>query len=217
MLLSIRDATPKQPSLSRNEWIEAAFATLRDRGEDAVQITKLAKQLGVTRGSFYWHFNSRAELMAALLTEWQHRNTGVMINALAKATGLGEGILELFAVWIDHELFDPVLDMAVRDWARKNSTISRKLAAEDEARVEAIAAFFRRHDYEPTEAFIRARIIYFTQISYYGLVADEPIEQRRSYLHAYFLAFTGRHLTPEIEQAYARRLELAAKAIKAEP
>ncbi len=186
--------TARQPRLTSDDWVEAALDALVTDGIDAVQITVLARKLGVTRGSFYWHFDSREALLDALLAEWQARNTGVMVEAIADTKTLDDGILALFAVWTDHTRFDPRLDQAIRDWGRYADALRDAVQTEDDARVAAIAAFFQRFDYDPTEAFIRARVIYFTQLSYYALNVQEPMADRISYLAAYFRAFTGREI-----------------------
>ncbi|MEO3417363.1 TetR/AcrR family transcriptional regulator [Roseovarius sp. CAU 1744] len=198
MTLQSSTRTPdRQPRLTGDDWIEAALELLVSDGVDAVQITVLARNLGVTRGSFYWHFDSREALLDALLAEWRARNTGVMVEAIAETRTLDDGILALFAVWTDHTRFDPQLDQAIRDWARYADDLRKTVQAEDDARVAAISDFFKRHGYAPTEAFIRARVIYFTQLSYYALNVQEPMADRISYLAAYFLSFTGREIDAE--------------------
>ena len=171
--------------------MSAALKLLFEDGIDGVQITTLAKRLEVTRGSFYWHFETREDLFNALLDEWRARNTGVMLSALDGADTLNNGIINLFEVWVDHTRFDPVLDQAVRDWGRRDDAVRESVTREDRARVEAIAGLFTKHGYEHPESFIRARVIYFTQISYYALGIAEPMADRKSYLDAYFQAFTG--------------------------
>lgn len=204
--------TDRQPRLSADNWIEAALDLLVEDGIDAVQITVLARKLGVTRGSFYWHFDSREALLDALLAEWQARNTGVMVEAIADTRTLDDGILALFAVWTDHTRFAPKLDQAIRDWSRYADTLRETVQAEDDSRVAAIAEFFQRFDYDPTEAFIRARVIYFTQLSYYALNVQEPMADRISYLAAYFRAFTGREIdTHAAARQSAKFLEEDAK------
>ncbi|MFB9148773.1 TetR/AcrR family transcriptional regulator [Roseovarius ramblicola] len=205
MALISSKVTPDRPArLTGDDWIECALAVLVESGIEAVQITALARRLDVTRGSFYWHFESREALLDALLTEWRARNTGVMVEALEGTTTLDDGILALFSVWVDHRRFDPRLDQAVRDWARHSEQLRGVVKAEDAARVRAISAFYKRHEFDPKEAFIRARVIYFTQISYYALhlEEDEAIPERMSYLEAYFRSFTGRDIDPAIAAAY---------------
>lgn len=195
----------RQARLTAGDWVDAALETLTREGIEAVQITVLARKLGVTRGSFYWHFDSRESLLDALLEEWRARNTGVMVEAIANTNTLDDGILALFSVWTVHTRFDPKLDQAIRDWARYADAVRDILQTEDDARVDAISDFFKRHGYDPIEAFIRARVIYFTQLSYYALNVQEPMADRMSYLAAYFRSFTGRDIDPETA---ARQIEL---------
>ena len=205
-LLSTKDDARAQPRLGPDDWIEAALAVLVKEGIEAVQITSLARCLDVTRGSFYWHFNSREDLLEALLREWRARNSDVMLEALSSASNLTDGILELFAVWVDHSRFDPRLDQAIRDWARRTDEVRKLVALEDDKRVTSIAQFFTTHGYGDPEAFIRARILYFTQLSYYALNVEEPLTKRMSYLSAYFRCFTGQDIDPVAKAAFHRRL-----------
>jgi len=206
ILLSTKDKPERTAQLGPDDWIGAALSVLIEHGIEAVQITALARKLNVTRGSFYWHFEGRRDLLKALLAEWRARNSGVMLDALAQSDSLETGILDLFSVWVDHTRFDPKLDQAVRDWARRDGALSEALREEDDARVAAIAAFFERFWYAPTEAFVRARVIYFTQLSFYALGIDEPMQSRVGYLDAYFLCFTGRKVDASVSETYRRML-----------
>jgi len=194
--------------LTAEDWIDCALTALVQSGVEGVQITELARRLDVTRGSFYWHFESREALLDALLAEWRARNTGVMVEALDGAKTLDEGILALFSVWVDHRRFDPRLDQAIRDWARRSSSLRAAVKTEDAARVRSIATFYERQGYAPDDAAIRARIIYFTQISYYALQMeeDESLTERMGYLEAYFRGFTGREIDPAVAAAYRRNM-----------
>jgi len=205
--------TPENPTTSARltapDWTECALTVLKEAGLEAVQITTLAKQLKVTRGSFYWHFDSREDLLNALLAEWRARNTGVMVDAIRDVGSLDDGILALFSVWVDHTRFDPRLDQAIRDWARHDERLRNIVTAEDDARVGAIARFFERFDYPENEAFIRARVIYFTQISYFALHVEdgETLTQRMGYLDENFLCFTGRVIDPDTANTHRSMIE----------
>lgn len=195
-----------QRQLQRSDWIRAALESLMADGIDAVQITTLSKSLSVTRGSFYWHFENREALLAVLIAEWRAKNSGTMTVALEKSASLQDAILDLFAVWVDHERFDPSLDQAVRDWARRSSDVRSIVEKEDENRVAAIAAMFERFGCDDTEAFIRARVIYFTQLSYYALNIDEPLTKRASYLSAYYRVFTGQEIEDHAAMEFIDRV-----------
>ena len=57
-------------SQSRDDWLDAAWRMLGDGGVDAIRVEKLAENMGVTKGSFYWHFKNRRDLIDGLLDRW---------------------------------------------------------------------------------------------------------------------------------------------------
>lgn len=189
---------------SREDWLEMALVVLVESGIEDVQITKLAARMDVTRGSFYWHFEDRQDLVEALIAAWRSHNTDVMVGALEGVTTLTEGILQLFSVWVDHDQFDPKLDQAMRDWARRSEQVLKAVIEEDDRRIDVISQFFRRFGYAESEAFIRARVIYFTQISYYALDIKEPMDRRMGYLADYFRCYTGQEMNEAVARQYRK-------------
>ena len=75
-------------NLGADDWVEAAFDAMAEGGIDAVRIEPLAKQLGVTRGSFYWHFADRDRLYLAMLRKWRERATWSMREWSARRSQL---------------------------------------------------------------------------------------------------------------------------------
>ncbi len=198
-------AEDTKDTLSRDDWITIGLEVLATDGIDAVRITRLAEALGITRGSFYWHFKDQADLLAALIEHWQDQNTAALINAVDQELDLTLGIFALFDVWLDFQRFDPRLDSAMREWARTSEEVRCSVEAADRQRMAAIARLFERAGVEPTEAFIRARVVYFTQVGYYALGVKESLTERFSYLEAYFSCFTGRPLDPRAAKAYRKK------------
>lgn len=191
-------STPPDPlpaeetSLDRRAWIEAALAVLVRDGIEAVKIASLAEQLGITRGSFYWHFRNRADLTDALLAVWAQRNTAAVVSAAdAPADTLQAAIMGIFEVWVSPEGFDHRLDFSVRAWGRSDGRVGTAVRAADEARVAALTRMFARHGVAAKEAFIRARVLYFTQIGYYALEVEETEAQRRSLAPLYLRVLAG--------------------------
>ena len=78
-------AQGKRESLAAADWTEAALRALARGGLTAVAVEPLAKQLGATKGSFYWHFADRNELLAATLVLWEKRDTDRVIGAIRDA------------------------------------------------------------------------------------------------------------------------------------
>jgi AcrR family transcriptional regulator len=71
-----------EPTLTAADWAEAALQLIAERGLGALTVSSLAARLGVTKGSFYWHFPGRAELLAAALARWEERTHVEAIRVL---------------------------------------------------------------------------------------------------------------------------------------
>jgi len=70
------------PTLTASDWAEAALQLIAEAGLRALTVSALASRLGVTKGSFYWHFNGRAELLSAALARWEQRATTETMKGL---------------------------------------------------------------------------------------------------------------------------------------
>ena len=81
---------------TRESWARAALDALSRSGVEAVAVEPLARRLGVTKGSFYWHFGSRADLLNAALDLWERRGTEEIIAALAPIEDPAERLRQLF-------------------------------------------------------------------------------------------------------------------------
>ncbi len=210
--IAVRTVDPPKPSLGRHDWLSAALNLLAEEGIEALQITRLARELDATRGSFYWHFKDREDLLNSLIEEWQAANSGVIAQTLDGADTLADGVLSLFYIWVHDEQFSRHLDQAIRAWARHDTDIGAVVRREEDNRVAAIARFFRRHGYEEDDALVRARVIYFTQVGYYALNIEESMTARLNLTGAYFRTFTGRELDAETAATHRLRMEAGGKS-----
>jgi AcrR family transcriptional regulator len=95
----------KRESLSAADWVRAALAALARGGLSAVAVEPLAKELGATKGSFYWHFADRQALVDATLQMWERRDTDQVIAAIDEAQGVETQLRELLRL-----AFGSVLD-----------------------------------------------------------------------------------------------------------
>jgi len=205
--VAARGAPPQdRKQLQRFDWLQRALEIFVDEGIDAVRITRLADDLGVTRGSFYWHFENRGDLIDALVRFWRDKNTAAIRQMVEQAESLADGIFRYFETCLDANRFDSRLDLAIREWARRSKKIRELLDREDDARVEALRQFYARFDYSMPEALIRARVLYYSQIGFYALETHEPLDTRLSYTEAYFECFTGQKLDPALNEAFCRHI-----------
>ncbi len=159
-------------TLDRRAWIEGAFALLGEAGETGVRIEPLAKRLGVTKGSFYWHFRDRRALLDAVLTHWENRETTRFIDLVEAGGGdPAERLKALFgAVLGDESGLGP--ELAVRDWARRERKTSDIVLAVDNRRSAYIEERFGEMGLSAEDARARAGLLY-------GLVVGEYMIWRR--------------------------------------
>lgn len=189
-----RSPTPKNkaPRLDRADWISAARNALIRGGENGVKVDPLAAEMGVTTGSFYWHFKNRQELLNEVLSDWEATNSAAFINAIESHKAEPDAQLDALAeVWIDEINFDPAYDAAIRDWARTSAKVDKIVRRVDDRRISLIQEIFVGFGYAGAEALVRARITYFHQVGYYALHIKESRAERRKLKHVYLRALKG--------------------------
>ena len=176
-------------------WLDAAYTALKESGIDAVRVMPLAKQLGLSRTSFYWFYEDREQLLAALLTRWRDKNTGNLVHQCERyAESISEAILNVFECWLNPELFDSQFEFAVRSWAMQSADVSAEIALADDTRINALTGMFRRFGYDEEAADVRARTIYLTQIGYISMNTTEDVVVRFRRIPQYVSVFTGKAL-----------------------
>ena len=182
---------------AREDWIDAAMTILTEEGVEKLKVMELAQRLGVSRSSFYWFFKSRKDLLDQLLHVWEHKNTASIVErAKRPAATVTESVLNVFECWVTPRIYDPQLDFAIREWARRSLEVRRLVDAADQARITAVTEMFERHGYDRKDAYTRARVLYFMQIGYYALAVKEPMSERLSYVEDYVRSFTGTDALP---------------------
>ncbi|MDE9452025.1 TetR/AcrR family transcriptional regulator [Aliiroseovarius sp. Z3] len=197
---------PSRPSATEDVWLKAAYDVLTESGVEAVKIMPLAKRLGLTRTSFYWHFKDRDALLEAMIRHWEDTNTGNLVTRCnAYAENIFEAIFNLFDCWLDDGLFDSRLDLAIRNWARNDPGLQTRLDQADARRKDAMMGMFQRFGFDAAEAEIRALTMIYTQIGYISMQVTESREERFARMPGYVEVFTGRKpADADIERFVAR-------------
>ena len=196
-LLLHRDDPDKPPlvghvKVTREDWLNVARDILISEGVGQVKVLGIAERLDVSRPSFYWYFKSRKDLLSQLLEDWNTSNTGIMIrHTELPAKTITAALNNFFRCVVDPEGFNPQLDFAVREWARRDGSVRHVIDRADAARQAAITKMFERYGYDPAEADIRARVLYYQQIGYYALDLAETLEERLTRVEGYLYCFTG--------------------------
>lgn len=182
---------------SRTDWIDAALQALTDQPIDQPNVLVLADALGVARSSFYWYFSDRDELLTALLEIWEHNTASIVERSGRAASSVAAACLGVFECWADERLYNPVLDLAVRDWGRRDPVIATRVQRADDQRLAALTAMFARHGFDDAEALVRARLLYHSQVGYYAAGTSESVDTRLAYLPHYLRAMTGTDATAD--------------------
>ena len=170
-----------RPRLGSEDWLEAARGALISGGIGAVKVEPLAVSLGVTVGSFYWHFRDREALHSRLLDDWETVNSAAMVSAAHSEGGSAEERFDAFLnIWVTEDGYSSAYDAAVRDWARTSDDVRRRVHSVDAFRVSLLREIFAALGYDSDRAEVRARITYFHQVGYYALDLrdDEPTRLR---------------------------------------
>ena len=187
--------------LTREDWIAIARKALVASGVDDVKVDVLARRLKVTRGSFYWHFKNREELLEALLDDWEVNYRREIASVEKRAEEGADGLVELYKVWLGEDPSFPAFDMAIRVWARKSRNVARLVRGIDESWIALFQTFLERSGLPTTEAFVRARIMHFHQIGYYALSITEDIAERIRLAPYYYTALTGAPAPDDLQAA----------------
>jgi len=128
----------------RTKWIEEGLRALGVGGPDAVRIETLAQALGVTKGGFYGHFDGRGALLEEMLDAWERVMIDEVIEHLEGEGGDARAKLRrLFALASSTEARGLMsIDLAVRDWARRDKAVARRLRRVDNRRMGYMRSLF---------------------------------------------------------------------------
>jgi AcrR family transcriptional regulator len=143
--------------LSREEWLARALEVLGKKGASELTVESLAQKLGVTKGSFYWHFKNRDNFFRQLIEYWDINFTQTVI---AEISGLNvppeERLLELMRLVLSKRL--DRLEMPVRAWAQQNPALAPLVRRVDRHRISFVRSLFLEMGFDEDEAEMRTRI-----------------------------------------------------------
>lgn len=208
-----RDDPDREPlaghvKVTREDWLNMARDTLVRDGAGQVKILTLADRMGVSRSSFYWYFQNRDDLLHALLTDWETRNTATIVDHCKRpATDISDAVCNFFRCFLDPTKFDTGLDFAVREWARRDEALRKRVDTADSLRLAAVTEMFITQGFSAKDADARARILYFMQLGYHALDVREPIAERLGRIRAYLFGFTGQDPNPQALAAFERDVD----------
>lgn len=163
--------------LSAEDWLDHSLGVLAAEGFTSLKADTLAKSLGVSRGSFYWHFEDLAAFHAAVLQRWLEVSVLAVVKKLeAEGFDPAERLRMLVEV---AAAGDRKLERAVRAWAFSDPNVSEAVAMVDEQRLAYIGDLLRQAKVKKRDIDGRALLLYLTSVGYSMISAVDPAAERK--------------------------------------
>ncbi|HUP99335.1 MAG TPA: TetR/AcrR family transcriptional regulator [Aeromicrobium sp.] len=144
----------------RERWVDEGLRALAAGGPQTVRVEALAKELGVTKGGFYWHFADRRALLDAMLDAWEQEGVDEPITQVDAAGGDGRARLhELFAIALAAADRLPI-ELAIRDWARRDPSVHARVARVDNRRMDYMRQLFSDFCEDPADVEARCFLVF---------------------------------------------------------
>jgi len=160
--------------LSAKDWLDQGLKALAGRGFTALKAEPLAKAMGVSRGSFYWHFADIAAFHAAILARW-HEVAAEQIIANVEAASKDEDPLALLLRRVFGERL--MLERAVRTWASVDPAARAAVQAIDRRRLNYVEGLLAQSGLAAELARARAQILYWAFLGF--ALSDQPLSKAR--------------------------------------
>lgn len=161
--------------LTKTQWLDHGLEALAKDGFTALKADKLAKSLGVSRGSFYWHFKNLADFHTGVLERWQELTVTLPISDVeASPANNGSRIEALVQLAAGDSLH---VERAVRAWAESNDSVKNAVKRVDQMRVAYLQQSLIEVGLSEEKASARAYLIYYAflgqMIFYEKISADK--------------------------------------------
>lgn len=156
----------------RDRWIEEGLQALSAGGPDAVRVEALAKKLGVTKGGFYGSFADRDALLEAMLDAWERESTDEVIDHVEREGGDPKTKIQRAGVLtFSSDRLLPI-DLAIRDWARRDEAVAERLRRVDNRRMALLREMIGTFCSDADEVEARSLLAFCVAIGEHFLAAD---------------------------------------------
>ena len=164
----------------RSNWIDEGLRALAGGGPEAVRIEPLARALDVTKGGFYWHFDGRRALLDEMLDSWERALIDEVIERVESGGGDARSKLRrLFALASSGEAQELLkVDLAVRDWARRDRAVLARLRRADNRRMDYMRSLFGAFCEDEAEVEVRCTLAFSLFIGSPFMAADHGARSR---------------------------------------
>ena len=193
---------PEGPPLTRDDWLDAAHAAVVEGGFDQLRVLQIAKALGVSRGSFYWHFAAQGDLQAELLERW--RSQQFAVDAALKAEAAADPrqdlahVLETALAQIGPKMEPMRFELALRGLGRRDEAVAHMLAEVDALRLSLFERKFLQLTGDARTATELAALFYLAVVGCYQALsrpANPP--QLKEFLQRVITTYLIEHQVPQ--------------------
>ncbi len=158
-MVMAKKSESRSKRLTPDDWVAAALGAMVEGGVQAVRVEQLARQLKVSKGSFYWHFKNRAALLEAAVSAWEQRAThGIIAHVDTNAGTPRERLRALGRITFGEKSGDP--EQALRSWAASEPEIAERIDVIDRVRVGYVRGLLVAAGIDADAASRRADILY---------------------------------------------------------
>jgi len=168
----------------RSSWIDQGLRALAAGGPDAVRIEPLARALGVTKGGFYWHFDDRRALLEEMLDTWEREGVDEVIERVESEDGDARAKLRRLSALAASSDEPLRIDLAVRDWARREQTVAERLRRVDNRRMDYMRSLFGAICPDEDEVEARCMLAFSLWIGNHFIAANHGTRSRADVLAA---------------------------------
>jgi AcrR family transcriptional regulator len=164
----------------RAAWIEKALQALATGGPDAVRVEALAASLGVSKGGFYWHFSDRQALLEEALDAWEKAGTEDVITLVEGGPADPRAKLQQLFQLASSADFE--VELALRDWARRDKDAAGRLRRVDSRRMEYLRSLFGQFCADEDDVEARSMLAFSLFIGSYFITAKHGDKSRSEVL-----------------------------------
>ncbi len=191
----------QQKKLTRQTWLQAAFRALTSGGPAAIKVEVIARDLTVSKGSFYWHFKNVPALKSEMLSHWKTTATQAVIKDLEKtATSPAKKLKSLIIAATsgrDDEYGGVLTEAAIRDWARYDPEVSVSVKQIDSKRLEFLKMLFSECGFDDENSASHARLIYASLIGLQALSHHDLANSNKELLNLLSILLNTKQSTPK--------------------
>ena len=168
----------------RSSWVDAGLQALSTGGPEAIRVEVLAETLGVTKGGFYWHFAGRPAFLDEMLDAWEKTVVDDVIALVeSRPEGPKDKLQRLFGLAASVDL---AVELAVREWARRDSEVARRLRRIDNRRMDYLRAQFAQFCRDDDDVEDRCLLAFSMFIGRHFVAAEHGDRSRAQVLHLAF-------------------------------